>query len=235
MGVFMKGYWLVTLFSLLILAGCTHRPIPVAASYPATAQRKMQAAYHWDVLANDVAQRIKKTLELTFPNATVKPSLVVKPKKAQQDIPFGKAFSTLLRTKLVQQGSVVMTDAAQYDNNTLSVEYDMQVVHHKDRRLTYLPPGLMTALAAGVWMIAQAQDRWKYPGLAMFPLAIAADVNSAVEYYLPGETNTEVILSTSIAMGKQYIFGDSRIYYINDGDYDHYENESKMYRMVNQW
>ncbi len=231
----MRGYWLVTLLSLLVLAGCTHRPIPVAASYPATAQRKMQAAHHWDVLANDVAKRIKKTLELTFPDAAVKPSLVVKLKKEQEKIPFAKAFSTLLKTKLVQQGSVVMTHAAQYDNKTLNVEYEMQVVHHKDRRLTYFPPGLMTALSAGVWMVAQAQDRWKYPGLATLPFAVAADINSAVEYYLPGETNTEVLISSSITMGQQYIFGDARIYYINDGDYDHYEDESKMYRMVNQW
>ncbi len=83
-------------------------------------------------------------------------------------------------------------------------------------------------------MIAQAQDRWQYPGLAVFPFSALADANSLVDYYLPGETNTEVVISTTVKMGQQYIFGDSRVYYINDGDYDHYENQTKTYQLVDQ-
>jgi hypothetical protein len=228
----MKRYLPIAIITLSILAGCTHRPLPVATSYPATAQRKMQAAHHWDVLADDVAKRLKKTLDITFPNAVVKPSLVIHSTQDKEKSSFGKAFANLLNTKLVQQGLVVLSDLDYGDN--LVVEYDMQVIHHKDRRLTYLPPGLFTAIASGVWMVDQAQERWRYPGLASLPLALLADVDSFMDYFLPGETNTEVLISTSVKMGQQYIFGDSRIYYVNDGDYDHYENQNKTYQLVDQ-
>ena len=228
----MKGYLLIATVTLLILAGCAYRPIPLATAYPVTAQRKMQAAYHWDVLAADVASRLKTTLDVTFPNAVIKPSLYIRFTSDQEKSPFGRTFFKLLTTKLVQQGLVVLDQAAYGDN--LVAEYDMQVIHHKDRRLTYPPPGTYTLLASGVWLLAQAQDRWKYPGLAAFPFSVLADANSMVDYYLPGETNTEVVITSTVKMGQQYIFGDSSIYYINDGDYDHYENQTKTYQLVDQ-
>lgn len=228
----MKGYLLVAIIGLLVLAGCSKRPIPVATSYPITAQLKMQGAHHWNVLANDIARRLKKTLKLTFPNAVVKPSLFVKFTDAQEKTPFGKAFYHLLTSKLVQKGLVVLSDAG-YGRDNLVVEYDMQVIHHKDRRLTYPPPGIFSALAGGVWVIGQAVDYWAHPELAAIPFGVALDVNSAVDHLLPGETNTEVIISTKVKMGQQYIFGDSSIYYVNDGDHDHYENDTKTYQLVN--
>ena len=228
----MKRYLPIAIITLSLLAGCMHRPLPVATSYPATAQRKMQAGHHWNILADDVAKRLKKTLDITFPNAVVKPSLVISTTQNKEKSPFGKAFRNLLNTKLIQQGLVVLSDMDYGDN--LVVEYDMQVIHHKDRRLTYLPPGLFTAIAGGIWMIDQAQERWRYPGLATLPFTLLADVDSFMDYFLPGETNTEVLINTSVKMGQQYIFGDSRIYYVNDGDYDHYENQNKTYQLVDQ-
>jgi len=230
----MKESLLVGIFALLILTDCAHRPLPIATAYPATAQLKMQAAYHWDILAKDMATRLKKTVNTSFPNAIKKPAVFVKFTNAQEKIPFGKAFFNLLTARLVQEGLVVMDNSNARYGKTLQVEYEMQVIHHKDRRLTYPPPGVFTALAAGVWLVAQAQDHWTNPGLAAFPFTAAADVNSYMAYYLPGETNTEVIITTAATMGQQYIFSDARIYYINEGDFDHYENINKNYRVVNQ-
>ncbi len=228
----MKGYILIAMLGLLV-AGCSHRPIPVAKSYPVTGQQKMQAAHHWDVLATDVANRLKKTMELTFPNADTLPPVFVNISNKQEEIPFGKAFYNLLNTKLIQQSLVVLTNDAGFDGETFVINYDMQVVHHKDRRLTYPPPGVYTTLAGGVWMVAKAIDSWKYPGLSLLPFALAADTDALLDYYLPGETNTEVIITTSVTMGQQYVFGDSRMYYINTGDYDHYENIARTYQVVN--
>ncbi len=229
----MKESLLIVSLILLILTGCAYRPIPVATAYPITAQRKMQSAHHWDVLAKDLAERLKTTIDISFPNAVVKPPVFVKYNKKTS---FGKGFFTLLTSRLIQQGLVVMDSNAQYGDN-LVIEYQMQVVHHEDRRLTYPPPGVFTALAAGVWLVAHAQDHWKYSGLGVLPLTIGADVSTFVDYYLPGATNTEVIISTVATMGQQYLFGDSRIYYVNDGDNDHYEDFTtinKTYQVVNQ-
>ncbi|MCK5525260.1 MAG: hypothetical protein KAI83_19195 [Thiomargarita sp.] len=232
----MKESLLIVSFILLILTGCANRALPVATGYPVKAQRKMQSAHHWDVLAKDLAERLKKTIDLSFPNAVVKPSVFI---KYNEKTPFGKALFTLLTIRLIQQGLVIMDSNAQYGDN-LVIEYQMQVVHHKDRRLTYLPPGAFTALATGVWFAAQIKEHWDYPGpsWSILPLAIGG-ASAFTNYYLPGETNTEVIISTVATMGQQYLFGDSRIYYINDDDYEHYEDfttttTNKTYRIVNQ-
>ncbi|MDM8563635.1 hypothetical protein QUF54_09800, partial [Candidatus Marithioploca araucensis] len=217
-----------------ILTGCANRALPVATGYPVKAQRKMQSAHHWDVLAKDLAERLKITIDLSFPNAVVKPTVFV---KYNDKTPFGKAFFTLLISRLIQQGLVIMDSNAQYGDN-LVIDYHMQVVHHKDRRLTYLPPGAFTLLATGVWLAAQIQDHWNYPSWTLYPLTIGG-VSTLADYYLPGETNTEVIISTIVTIGQQYLLGDSRIYYINDDDYEHYESfitttTNKTYRIVNQ-
>jgi len=229
----MKGYLLIATVTLLG-ASCTHSPIPVATSYATTTQQKMQAAHHWNVLAYDVAKRLKKSVNLTFSKATDKPPLVIKISDEQKKRPFGKAFSNLLTTKLVQQGMVVLSDDSEYTGDHLIIGYDMQVLHHKDRRKTYWPPGLLTALTGGVFLVKQAIDNWQHPGLAAIPFAIAGDIKSARSYKYPGETNTEVLITTLVTKNQQYIFGDSRIYYINDGDSDHYENLSKTYQVVNK-
>ncbi len=217
--------------NMLALVGCVQRPIPIATSYPTTTQQKMQSAHHWEVLAEDVAKRLKKTIDITFPNALVKPSLVIMNPK-QQKTPFVKAFFNLLTTKLVQQGLVVFKEKSDYEDN-LILDYKINVIHHKDRRLTYFPPGMLTTLFGGVWMVNQAVDHWKYSGLAALPFTLVGDISSAVKYALPGETNTEMIITTSVTKNQQHIFGDSRVYYINDGDYDHYE-AIKTYQVVNQ-
>ncbi|MBW6520249.1 MAG: hypothetical protein K0A99_04435 [Desulfoarculaceae bacterium] len=50
---------LICLFALSC-SGCTRIPQPTTYAY--SEQQKMQAAHHWDVLANDVADQINKTL-----------------------------------------------------------------------------------------------------------------------------------------------------------------------------
>jgi hypothetical protein len=229
----MKGYLSIiatTVTFLVILAGCTHRPIPLATSYPVSTQHKMQAAHHWEVLAQHVADRLANTLEMTFPNAVVKPALYIRYTQAQEKIPFGKAFFHLLTAALVQKGLVLVNDANY--GNILMLDYDMQIVHHKDRRLTYPPPGTFTGLGALAWLVAYGADKWGDPELAVFPLSLAADAYASKDFFLPGETNTEVIITTSVTMGQQYIFGDTNLYYVNTGDSDHYENDALTYQVV---
>ncbi len=238
----MKVNFLTISIIFLILAGCAMRPIPVATAYPTSKQHKMQAAHHWDVLAKDLARRLKKTMAMTFPNETVKPPLVVKLTGDQEKLPFAKAFNNLLISRLVQQKMVVLESDSGYADS-LTVDYNMQVIQHKDRRLYYPTPGIFTALAAGVFvadrLIDYASRHSKVnPWIGAVPLAIAGDMKLGRDLSLPGETNTEVVITTSVLKGQQYIFRDSRIYYINDGDSDHYKNEgnvwSKTYQVRNQ-
>jgi hypothetical protein len=203
----------------------------------------MQAAHHWDVLAKHLAGQLKKSINSTFSGSPTPPALIVRVSKEQEKTPFGKTFYNLLVNKLVQQGMVVLTskpgygtayvDTLSYTNN-LVVDYDVQVIRHKDRRLTYPPFGTFTGLGATLWLVAEGIDNWTYPEAAVLPLTAIADVIAAKDYYFPAKTNTEVVITTSATLNQQYIFGSSDIYYINDGDYDHYEQEQKTYQVVSQ-
>jgi len=237
----MKGYIvLITLFTVLLgMTGCGNRPIPKGVSYPHTFQQRMQATHHWDVLATDVAKRIRESLGKTFPNAVVPPSILIRYTQEHEKVAFGKAFHRLLRTQLMQNGIVVMAEECDMGcggfNDMLILDYDVQVVHHKDRRLRYPPPfGSLTALAAGVWLVAYGAEHWNPEELAIAPAALGADSYSAWSHYFPGETNTEVAISTTLTMpqNKQYVFSDTNIYYVNTGDMDHYEDDSKTFAVV---
>ncbi|MEK7990034.1 MAG: hypothetical protein VSS52_003445 [Thiotrichaceae bacterium] len=227
----MKSYSIIALIILAIgLSACSHRPIPVATSYKTSTQQKMQAAHHWNVLAAHVAKRLKDTLDVTFPDINTQPPVHIRFTKDYEEVPFGKAFYHMLRTRLLQKGVVVTTDTEYKD--TLLLDFDMQVVRHKDRRLTYPPPGSFSALAGSIWLVSKAIDDWTYPEAALLPFALVADVGLAMDYYLPGETNTEVIISTAVTMGNQYIFGDTGIYYINTDDDDHYFVAGRKFPVV---
>ena len=42
--------------------GCSTLDVPRADNYPATGQKKARAMHHWDVLADDVAQRVAEKI-----------------------------------------------------------------------------------------------------------------------------------------------------------------------------
>jgi len=213
------------------LTGCAYRGIPLAVSYPLTTQNKMQSAHHWEVLAQHSADRFAQTLDLTFPNAVVKPALFIRYSQEQEKIPFARAFFHMLTAKLVQKGLIVVSNADS-TTNTLVADYEMQIVQHQDRRKRYPPLGTFSALGSLFWLVARGIDRWGDANLTVLPLAVGADIYSGVNYYFPGETNTEVIITTSLTMGQQYVFQENNIYYINTGDADHYESAGKTYQLV---
>lgn len=243
----MKRYAIFIIVLLIMTTSCTHRPIPLATSYPLNAQRRMQAAHHWDVLAENVAERLKKTIDLTFVNAPTPPPIYIKVDQDLAESPFGKIFYRLLTNQLIKQGLIVLgsqdslssqgySEMLNYQD-ALVIDYDMQVVYHKDRRATYPFPGTLTALAAGIYWVAFGIDEWEHQAAALFPLAVAGDALAMKQIYMPGETNAEVVITTVVMMNNQKIFGDTGIYYINAGDDDHYlykhsGGSSKTYSII---
>jgi hypothetical protein len=222
------GIFSVTL-SALFLVGCSARPIPLATSYESTTQHRMQAVHHWDVLAEHVALQVKDRIDVEFPKDlnTLQPPVLITTSANRDKTPFGKAFQNLLRTQLLNRGVNVVTSADFID--TLILDYDMQVVRHKDRRLRYPLPGLFSALMAGAYLLVEEKIN---PIAGISAIAISADVASGLNYYLPGETNTEVLINVSMTKGPQFLFSHSSMYYINTGDYDHYMDDNRNFQVV---
>jgi hypothetical protein len=206
--------WLPTLFlgpSVVLLAGCAAgtSQAPYATTYPRTEQQKMQAAHHWDVLAEYEACRILDAVK-----DKSKPIYIEAPTAV--DSAFAHAYQPMLLSQLVNKGAVVVTEPVA---GNVRVSYFTQVLEHKDRGYVAPAPGTYTALGAGVVAVAAAADSWEPGGLAALPVLLAADVLSGG--YARVEL-TEVIITTRVIEGILVLHSDTDIFYYNPGDTDHY-------------
>jgi hypothetical protein len=101
-------------------------------------QQIMESAAHWDVVADDVARKIRAGLEKW--NCVNKPVYVEPGCNAPQgdcelhgEAPFQQGFRDLLLTHLTGQG---ITTVDEIENDALVVSAKAQVVHHKDKYQT---------------------------------------------------------------------------------------------------
>ena len=196
------------------LNGCTRAPQP--AGYPLSEQQKMQAAHHWNVLANDVANRINNELvRRQYYNMPVYVSHSCgKPDACGpgEGFAFDEGFNDLLTTQLVNFG--VPTKVSP-DETALVVNYKVQVVYHQDIPRQWPPPGMLTALTTGIMVFRDAPSE-----IIAIAAAAAVDLISTTAVV---NGHYEVIITTSIAENNQYLFRTSDIYYINDADFWHYQ------------
>ncbi len=206
--------YLTIVVACIVLVGCIRVPQPTG--YAFSKQSKMQAGHHWEVLANDTANDINNELidrgYLTTP-------LYVKHSCGLPDacgpgetFPFDEGFNDLLVSQLVRFG--VPTQVAQ-EENSLLVDYKVQVLYHHATRYQYPYPGTITALTAGILVFRNAPAD-------LLALAIAGAVDLArTTSVING--HYEVIVTTSITDDNKYIMRSSNIYYINDVDFWHYK------------
>lgn len=199
-----------------LLSGCFNvhtSQAPIATTYPITNQQKMQAAHHWNVLAEHeaaqlVAAPILKDMSLYIAGSA-------------DNTPFTTTFSDLLTSELVNKGARVQLD----DTNAVDVSYKVHVIKHKDRDAIRAPEGALTALAAGIAVATVPYNHWEEPALALIPLAALGDLFSGS---WTSETDQEVVITTQATLGNQVLYSSSNIYYINGGDSDHYKKASAM-------
>ena len=216
----MRSFLLFPLLALaLTLVACAQTTAPSDPLHRVSP--KLQAAYHWQVLAKDVAARINDELIRLDMLDT---ALVVKATCGDDNhvcgdnetSPFNEAFHDLLITELVTLGVPVRPQAAP---DTLEVSYKAQTVRHDASRWQRPRPGVITALTAAVMVLRNAPIE---------VVSIAA--GGVVDYAVQNMTDTghyEVIITTSIGSGNRYLFRASDIYLINDPDYLHYLEQQK--------
>jgi hypothetical protein len=206
----------VILFCLCILlcSGCTRIPQP--AGYSFGEQQKMQAAHHWDVLANDVANQIN--IEL-IAQGRLNTAVYVQHTCGQpndcgpgETFPFDEGFNDLLTTQLVNFG---IPTRVEEDENSLTVNYKVQVLYHQATRFQNPRPGVITALTAGIMVFRNAPAE-----IATLAAAIAVDGLWSTAVF---NGHYEVIITTSIVDDNLYLMRKSDIYYINDPDFWHYQ------------
>lgn len=209
--------YLSALISFLFLVSCSAVPQP--ESYEYSPQKKMQAANHWDILANNVANQINIAL---IDQGYLEEAVYVKHACGEADpcgksntTPFDEGFNDLLTTQLVSFGVPTLATA---EEDELTVEYKVQVIYHENGRMRVLWPGELTMLAMGIITLQNAP--WEIQALAAAGVADLMNQGQVVK------GNYEVIVSVSIVDNNRYIMHNSSIFYINDPNFWHYQYSS---------
>ena len=190
--------------------GACMSQVPVATTYPVTFQKKMQAAHHWDILTEDVANRLHDALIGSGEQGRPISLYVQQPK---YDSHFGEAFHSLLITHLMERGFSITENPAA----GLPLNYDVQVVSHNDRGFIRPMPGLFTALASSVFVLREVAGE---SSTAAWMLgAVGVDVATG---YITDNPNNEIIVTTSVMSGDRYVARVRDIYYISDNNVGQY-------------
>lgn len=198
------------------LAGCSARPM--AVSIPMKPQPVLQSAGQWQVVADDVASAISAHLEFQMGRKVPVQVYMMR----RDDTLFADAFLSAVTTRLVQQGHLVSVDARP---DVVAVGIDVLTVKSSGPRMAADPfPGPLTLLAAGVGLASHLTGG----DLAKFPWGISAGVAAVGLEALkskPMETDTEMVLTVSVAREGYYTFRTSAVYYVNSEDLWHYNGE----------
>lgn len=226
MNIVAKGGFLA--FMLLFVVGCSQAPL--ATSFEMTPQQTVQSVQHWDVLAEDVAEQIK--LGLTARNAMDRYAYL----ERKDESPFSEGFQNMLTTKLFNKGVKVI---AVKDARALKVSYSAQVVYHKEP-LKQPRSGKLALLTGAVMVVREAFEQpWSVAGrIAVVGGVLAgADLldDALPGFWNPKGPNTEIILTTSVLDGNQYLMRKTDCYYVKFADSWHYNDDSpsKTIKIVN--
>ncbi len=190
-----------------ILAGCAtpYGEAPLAANFPTGKQPKLQAAAHWNVIAYDVAQQLAAGLKAK----PTLPALYVNQVANKTD--FDRAFANQLISALVADGFVVQKSPA----GALVVDIDTQAVRFSANRPQYRYAGAATALTAGVWALHLASPA----GIATAAI-VGADAYMwfSSEFATGATPQMEILVTTSVSDGRQYLARNTSVYYVADAD-----------------
>lgn len=204
---------------MLALSGCANRPIPVVQDVPT--QYRMEAARHWQVLANQTANKLVKTLNELPPTGGKLPAEGVPPMYlALPDNPtlFDKSFRDLLTTELVDRNVPV---ASQKTPGVLTVTSNVQVIEYGGKPSLRTFPGAATALGsfgALEYGLFTAGGAGAGLGVALGALGIDAVM-------LHDDPDTEVIITTSLEANGGYLARKTSIYYIQSEDKPKYARQ----------
>lgn len=206
---------------VLPLGGCFYAntaQAPIATTYPYTEQQRMQAAHHWDVLAGHEASGILGNNRLRLRDIYI---------SGDSDVPevhtggeFNRGFEDLLTSRLVSHGASVTTAPTA---NSVTLEFHIEVVNHRDRGFVRPPAGAFTALAGGVAVATIPYNQWSEPALGLIPAAIGADITSGSWTYTGNE---ETIITVQAVEDDRILYSSSNIYYTNRGDRRHYKPQN---------
>lgn len=194
--------------SIALATGCAtpYSEAPLATNFPTSKQEKLQAAAHWNRIAQDVARQITRSMPNQSPLYVRQPNV---------ETAFARAFHGQLITALLASGHPVMKTP----QGALQVDIDIQAVAFSANRPQYRYAGAATALGGGLWALYDV-GRAVSPGAAgMVALATVDTLAWFQSEFASGDTpQTEIIVTTSVTDNNQYVARNTSVYYVADSD-----------------
>lgn len=200
---------MISLLLLALVYGCGAR-VPYPAAHPFEVQRKMQAARHWAILAEDVSLQIKTGLD-SVPELADSSIFVV----AKTASPFEEIFHEMLVSGLVSRGIHV----ADSQDGALKLDYTARLLEHSDRAYQKVPYKF-TLIGTGI-RVARDLTSWFVQDVLSIGAGLTMDV--AQSYNANPPSSNEVIITTALSKNDSFLIHQTDIYYINDPDASHYE------------
>lgn len=207
---------IVTLLAGSVLAaGCTapFTEAPVATNFKAAEQQKLQSASHWQVIANDTAVQLLRSLP------SGRQPLYVR--QSAQDSAFQRAFNEQLISSLIAAGYPVMKHPLTSGSLEVAVKTDYVTWAKRAHRDPVL--GEITTLTGGLWVLRNIY-RHGSPGAAMMGAAILADAYFAANSkYAKGlRPKHELVVSVSVSDNDRYYANSTNVYYTTEKDFKNY-------------
>lgn len=210
-------------FALSLLAGCApfqHTEAPLATNFATSKQPKLQAAHHWQVIADDMADTIAKSLAEGSPCVAAAgncPAVFVA--RATPPTPFSQAFQTGFVSRLVNQGTKVAIAAP----GDIHIAIDIQSVRFSPDRSQYLGVGKFSLMTLGLWGLHNLAEHSGYhhaAGVGALGVAVASDIVqwNMAELAKGPTPQMEVIVTASATRGGQFLARRTNVYYIADTD-----------------
>ena len=215
---------LIIMMSMFVFYGCKSK-VPKPTSYDFSTQQKMQAAHHWDILAQDVASQITNKLNERYIENNI--ALYV---KDNSKVTFTDAFYDLLISHLINQGVKVTSS----EKASITAHYDVQLIHHTANNRQRPWPGTYTATAAtiaGGIEVARNISLEAAQSVGAYSVGIlsgaAIDASYGYNVSLP---NNEVLISTTLKHNDTLVLKKADIYYIDDKDFWHYVQKESAHK-----
>lgn len=204
-------------FALLgVLSGCatSHSEAPVAKNFATSDQNKLQAAAHWNIVATDIATRLKANMAGKVQKQ--QPLYV----SSQENSAFNQAVVAELISSLVSDDYLVVKSPA----DAIKVDVDTQLVAFSAHRAQPKPVGLASALAAGVWVLSAADINVTTAGVATAAVFGSEAYIWANSDKATGPTpKTEITVNVSVSDNDKYLAISKDTYYVADSDRQLYE------------
>lgn len=211
-----------TAMAVALLSGCAARyaDTPQPTRFETSKQKKLQAAQHWQIIANDFAAQL--TGDLRAKGVTQPLHIPAR----QDEFAFVEGFRELLTTALLAQGWDIRTSP----KNALSVDIRYSIYKFQPERLKNVYyHGEATALVAGLWAVSGIVDSGMSAGAKALSVAVLADAAGWIvqnapdgpemaQYARGPVPQSEILVTASVSEGERLLARRSNIYFAADED-----------------